>query len=60
MKRLENIFLVALGLFALASCKPEPNISVNADFTTDKAVYELYEDVVITNTSSATNDIIVA
>ena len=60
MKRLENIFLLALSLSVLAACKPEPNISVNADFSTDKQVYELYEDVKITNLSSATNDIIVA
>ena len=60
MKRLENIFLLALSLLALASCKRDPDISVNADFSTDKQVYELYEDVKITNLSSATNDIIVA
>ena len=60
MKRLENIFLLALSLSVLASCKPEPTISVNADFSTDKDVYELYEDVKITNLSTATNDIIVA
>ena len=60
MKRLENILLIALSLFALASCKQEPNISVNADVTTDKQVYELSEDVKITNLSSATNDIIIA
>ena len=60
MKRLEQIILVALTLVALAACKRDPNISVNADFSTDKQVYELYEDVNITNLSTATNDIIVA
>ena len=59
MKQFKNIFLLSLALFALASCN-KPEISVTADFTTDKDVYELYEDIVITNTSVAVNDIIVA
>ena len=59
MKRAINIFLVAAALSALVSCQRQV-VSVNADFTTDKDVYELYEDVKITNVSTATNDIIVA
>ena len=59
MKRAFNIFLVAAALSALVSCQRQL-VSVNADFTTDKDVYELYEDVKITNVSTATNDIIVA
>ena len=59
MKRAFNIFLVAAALSALVSCQRQV-VSVNADFTTDKDVYELYEDVKITNVSTATNDIIVA
>lgn len=60
MKKLVNIFLVAVTLFAVFSCKPTRHVSVKADFTTDKEVYELYEDIVVTNVSAATNDIIVA
>lgn len=59
MKSIEKIILFSLSLFALASCT-KPKISVTADFTTDKQVYELYEDIKITNTSVAVNDIIVA
>lgn len=59
MKRIQKIVLVSLSIFAIASCV-KPEISVNADFTTNKDVYELYEDVIITNKSTATNDIIVA
>lgn len=59
MKKLNIIFLTALALLSAASCV-KPKISVNADFTTNKQVYELNEDVVVTNVSTATNDIIVA
>ena len=52
MKSIEKILLLSLSLFALASCT-KPKISVTADFTTDKQVYELYEDIKITNTSVA-------
>ena len=59
MKRVKNILLVALSVLAV-SCVQKPKVSVNADFTTDKDVYEIYEEIKITNTSTATNDIIVA
>ena len=60
MKKSNRILLFALSLLLAVSCVNEPKISVNADFTTDKDVYEIYEDIKITNTSSAVNDIIVA
>ena len=59
MKKTINIILVALSLFGVLACN-KPKVSVHADFTTDKQVYELYEDIVLTNVSTATNDIIVA
>ena len=59
MKKIQNIILLCLSLSVLASCVKQ-EVSVNADFTTNKDVYELYEDVIITNTSTAVNDIIVA
>ena len=59
MKTIEKILFVSLCLFVAASCN-KPKVSVNAEFTTDKEVYEVYENVVITNTSTAINDIIVA
>ena len=48
-----------MGLLAIASCT-KPKVSAHADFSTDKTVYELYEDITVTNLSTATNDIIVA
>ena len=60
MKKINRIILFAFSLAALASCNMKPVVTVNADFTTDKDVYEIYEDIVITNVSTATNDIIVA
>jgi len=60
MKRILNIFLVVATLLAVFSCKRSGNVSVYADFTTDKTVYEVYEDIKVVNVSSATNDIIVA
>ena len=59
MKTISKVFLIALSLLALASCR-KPQVSVNALFTTDKDVYELYEEINITNVSTATNDIIIA
>ncbi len=59
MKKISLYILFVLALFAVSSCV-KPKISVNADFTTDKDVYELYEDIHLTNVSTATNDIIVA
>ena len=47
------------GLLALAammvSCQKNMEVKVNASFTTDKDVYEVYEQVVITNTTVVEN-----
>lgn len=59
MKKLVKILILAASLSVLASCTQQ-EVSVTADFTTDKAVYELLEDITVTNTSTATNDIIVS
>ena len=55
----KGILLIAIALLA-AACVQKPVVRVNADFTTDKEVYEIYEAIKITNTSTAVNDIIVA
>ena len=60
MKRVNRILLISLSLLAAVSCLNKPKVSVNADFTTDKETYEIYEDIKITNVSTATNDMIVA
>ena len=60
MKRVKNILLVSVSMLLAVSCLQKPVVSVNPDFTTDKDVYEIYEDVKITNTSTSTNDIIIA
>ena len=60
MKKLVNIILVAATLLTVASCKQHRKVSVTADFTIDKDVYEVYEDIALTNVSVAVNDIIVA
>jgi PKD repeat protein len=60
MKRVNRILLIALSLLVAASCIKKPEVTVYADFTTDKEVYEIYEDITITNTSTCANDIITA
>ena len=45
MKRVNRLLLISLALLAAASCLNKPKVSVNADFTTDKDVYEIYEDI---------------
>lgn len=60
MKR--YIELIAGSLLAaafVAGCM-EPKVSIYADFKTDKEVYELYEDVIVTNTSYAENALVIA
>ena len=47
-------------MLAAVSCVQKPKVSVIADFTTDKDVYEIYEEIKITNVSKSTNDIIIA
>lgn len=57
MKRISLLLILAAA--ALVSCQ-EPKVSVIADFTTNKEVYEVNEDVIVTNVSVAKNDVIVA
>lgn len=42
-----------LLLGAAIGCKREPVVQVKADFSTDKEVYNLYDDVLLTNLSSS-------
>lgn len=60
MKRVNRILLLALSVLAAASCIRKPVVTVEADFTTDKDVYEIFEEIRITNISKCTNDIITA
>ena len=55
MKRYFCRMMAGIMLFAAFSCKDDPKITVEASFTTDKEVYDLGEDVVITNTSVVSN-----
>lgn len=59
MKRTAIISIV-LGAAAVMTSCVQDEISVHASFTTDKDVYELYEDVILTNTSYAENARIIA
>ncbi len=59
MKRFSIAFLSSLALLAMAACQ-KPVVTVYADFTTDKDVYEIYEDITITNISTCANDVITA
>ncbi len=52
-KLLFGTLCCSLLLGAAAGCKHEPSARVKADFTTDKEVYNLYDEVVLTNLSSA-------
>lgn len=51
---------MASAAILLSGCLKEDNIAVYASFTTDKDVYELNEDIVVTNTSYAENARIIA
>ena len=42
--------MAALALFGLSACQNN-EVAVYAEFTTDKDVYELYEDIFLKNTS---------
>ena len=59
MRLSKSLLFVVAAALPLAACQ-KPKVSVVADFTTNKEVYELNEDVIVTNTSVATNDIIVS
>ena len=50
MQRFITIISTA-ALIALSGCVKEKQVVVHASFTTDKDVYEINEDIHITNTS---------
>ena len=52
-KLLFGTLCCSMLLGAAAGCKNEPGAKVKADFSTDKEVYNLYDEVVLTNLSSA-------
>lgn len=55
MKRI----IIALSIAALAvSCAKDAKVEVIADFTTNKDVYQIGEDVIVTNNSVVKNDIL--
>ena len=65
MKRKLTISIFAAAVFsaavvALSGCVKEKQVVVHASFTTDKDVYEINEDIHITNTSYAENASIIA
>ena len=63
MKRKHTIFTAAIfsaAVVALSGCVKEKQVVVHAGFTTDKDVYEINEDIHITNTSYAENANIIA
>lgn len=51
--------MTAAALLLLSSCQ-RTDVAVYADFTTDKEVYELYEDIYLTNTSYAENAFVIS
>ena len=55
-----RIILTAASLAVLTGCLKNNNVAIHADFTTDKDVYELYEDIHLTNTSYAENAIVLS
>lgn len=61
MKMTAKIFTVlSAAALILTGCLREPKVVVYASFTTDKDVYEINEDIYLTNTSYAENAKIVA
>lgn len=59
MKTMNKILTAAAALSMLAGCQKN-EVKIHADFTTDKDVYELYEDIRLTNTSYAENAYVMA
>lgn len=59
MKTMNKILTAAAALSMLAGCQKN-EVKIHADFTTDKDVYELYEDIKLTNTSYAENAYVMA
>lgn len=62
MKTVKSLFLASFALLLAASCELEPQVSVTADFKIEpeKEAYEIFENITLTNTSYAVNDIIVS
>ncbi len=52
--------MLSAAALVFTSCLKEPEVAVHASFTTDKEVYELNEDIKLTNTSYAENAKVVA
>lgn len=57
---IKKMAILSSAALLLAACLKDGKVAVYADFTTDKDVYEVYEDIVLTNTSYAENAKIVA
>lgn len=56
-----KIFISLLAVSAILSgCLRDPEVTVHASFTTEKDVYEINEDIYLTNTSYAENARVVA
>lgn len=53
--KIKILSLAAFAAAILAGCTLEPKVSITADFSTNKDVYELYEDIILTNNSYAEN-----
>ena len=55
MKKMTHKLLIGMTLVlgVAIACQNEPGARVKADFSTDKQVYNLYDEVVLTNLSSA-------
>lgn len=53
--KIKILSIAVLAIAMLTACNLEPKVNLVADFSTDKEVYELYEDVILTNNSYAEN-----
>lgn len=60
MKHIKLILTAAASLSLLTGCLKDDKVALYADFTTDKDVYELYEDVHLTNLSYAENAYVIS
>ncbi len=55
-----RVLAAAASLPILAGCLKSDKVALYADFTTDKDVYELYEDIQLTNLSYAENAYVIS
>lgn len=60
MNRIKIILTSLASLTMLTGCLKNDKVAIHADFTTDKDVYELYEDIHLTNTSYAENAYVIS